>query len=271
MLFIPGGWNGFEYWMAMTPLAFFNESLENPSILASHDGETWVVPNGLINPIDIASGVFYHSDVDLVLEDDIMYCFYRITDRNGGEDGTTPLVRSSTDGIHWSPKSVVSSEDSWTSLAICVVDGVWHGFYMQTIGGIRGIAHRTGPSATGPWSANTQGTLINMPSGLTVWHLDVVRHGGRWLMCMTTSPFGVLVLATSLDAVSWYASAIVLDTNVYEWDNDSTYRPSFFVLGDYAHIYYGGQTIPIPPEDHVSWWIGKARPMRLNRFPDPPP
>ena len=39
-------WNGFRYWMAMTPFHGGNEDLENPCILASHDGFAWQEPTG---------------------------------------------------------------------------------------------------------------------------------------------------------------------------------------------------------------------------------
>src|SRR5439155_20610297 len=38
VIHVPRGWNGYEYWMAVTPYPCGDESLENPSILVSHDG-----------------------------------------------------------------------------------------------------------------------------------------------------------------------------------------------------------------------------------------
>ena len=48
---VPGGWNGYEYWMGMTPYPNSNDDFENPSVLASNDNVTWVVPPGVTNPL----------------------------------------------------------------------------------------------------------------------------------------------------------------------------------------------------------------------------
>jgi len=47
-----GSWAGYRYWMAMTPYPGGNDYYENPSLLASSDGQSWVVPSGLTNPLD---------------------------------------------------------------------------------------------------------------------------------------------------------------------------------------------------------------------------
>ena len=44
-------WHGYLYWMAMTPYPYNNDGLEDPSILVSNDAQTWIVPEGLTNPL----------------------------------------------------------------------------------------------------------------------------------------------------------------------------------------------------------------------------
>ena len=41
------GWNGYRYWMAMTPYPNGNAAYENPSIVVSNDNLNWIVPPGL--------------------------------------------------------------------------------------------------------------------------------------------------------------------------------------------------------------------------------
>ena len=45
------GWNGYRYWMAVTPYPGGNAAYENPSIVVSNDNVNWIVPPGLSNPI----------------------------------------------------------------------------------------------------------------------------------------------------------------------------------------------------------------------------
>ena len=66
VLWFPARWRGFEYWMAFTPFPGGKEDMENPSIVASHDGITWEVPAGLSNPIvPRPPDGAYNSDPDL--------------------------------------------------------------------------------------------------------------------------------------------------------------------------------------------------------------
>jgi hypothetical protein len=66
VLWFPQGWRGWEYWMAFTPYPRGKQQYENPSIVVSHDGKSWVVPQGLINPIVRPGlGGAYNSDPDL--------------------------------------------------------------------------------------------------------------------------------------------------------------------------------------------------------------
>ena len=47
-------WSGYRYWMVLTPYPQSQDKFENPSLYASHDGLTWVVPHPITNPLDTA-------------------------------------------------------------------------------------------------------------------------------------------------------------------------------------------------------------------------
>ena len=51
IVYFPGGWNGYQYWLVVTPYPGGNAAFENPSILVSQDGVTWIQPPGITNPI----------------------------------------------------------------------------------------------------------------------------------------------------------------------------------------------------------------------------
>lgn len=274
ILRVPGGWNGYEFWMAMTPLAYFNEDLENPSVLASHDGETWVVPNGLTNPIDITGGSYYHSDPSLLIVDGLMYCFYRITSRATNE--TIPRFKTSSDGVRWSSATPIVTDDWWTSMSIHYHGGQWHCFYVyyitpgSALGG-RTIGYRTAPTPEGPWSSVQLATLEGMPASRNVWHLDVYRHMGRWWLVASdaigsqTGSGGKLLLGTATDPTRWAISEHVLAaTGGSAWDGSIIYRPSMYVDGPVARVYYGAAS------STNEWRIGLAQPIPLYRWPSPP-
>ena len=75
-------WGGYRYWMAMTPYPHSNDSYENPSLLASHDGERWITPNGIKNPLAWAAGGWehgFHNDPDLIYNpyDNRIWLYFR--------------------------------------------------------------------------------------------------------------------------------------------------------------------------------------------------
>ena len=46
------GWNGYKYWMAVTPYPNGSAFYENPCIIASNDLVSWVEPTPGVNPLD---------------------------------------------------------------------------------------------------------------------------------------------------------------------------------------------------------------------------
>lgn len=114
VVYISGGWNGYSRWMAVTPYPGANDDYENPCILASNDGETWVVPSGVTNPIvpppaDVASGAF-NSDTHLLLSPDgsKLYILFRYV--SSTEPRERLLLMESTNGRDWtSPVTIYSA------------------------------------------------------------------------------------------------------------------------------------------------------------------
>jgi hypothetical protein len=74
--YIPGGWAGYEWWMAFTPYPQGNDKYENPSLVASHDGINWTVPKGLVNPIDPAPKNGHDADTELIYDGKNMLVYY---------------------------------------------------------------------------------------------------------------------------------------------------------------------------------------------------
>ncbi|OCH31882.1 hypothetical protein A6E13_16190, partial [Aliivibrio fischeri] len=119
VIYKPGGWNGFQYWMLMTPywgVIGSRSQYENPTILCSHDGINWEEPDGLVNPIDVPNDgdASYWSDTHLVLNDDgFLYAFYRGNHFEG--KNRLYAYKKSRDGINWSEREIIFHTD--TSIA----------------------------------------------------------------------------------------------------------------------------------------------------------
>lgn len=80
---------GFKYWLLMTPYPNSKDYLENPSIMASNDGITWVKPSWITNPIEPYAGVGRHNDdPDMVYNSsaDRLECYWLNSNNSDGTD-----------------------------------------------------------------------------------------------------------------------------------------------------------------------------------------
>jgi hypothetical protein len=101
-------WNGYRYWMAMTPYTGGDNTTENPSIVVSTDGQTWIVPPGLTNPVVPYTGSnLYNADTDIIMVGSTMWMIFKYVSVAGTTDQIKYLT--STDGITWSAQTVLLS------------------------------------------------------------------------------------------------------------------------------------------------------------------
>lgn len=73
--YFPATFGGYKYWMGMTPYPNTNDDYENPSLLASDDTITWVVPSGITNPLAPMPG-HHNADSCLVYDGSTLYYYY---------------------------------------------------------------------------------------------------------------------------------------------------------------------------------------------------
>ncbi len=104
VVYFPGGFDGYEYWMAYTP--YPPESQENPSVLRSHDGIHWT-DEGISNPV-ISQGepggwnAGENADPDFLYVADLDKWFMVWAGQDPFGDERIGLAYSS-DGTSWTP------------------------------------------------------------------------------------------------------------------------------------------------------------------------
>lgn len=263
-------WRGFRYWMAHTPYAGSAATLENPCILASHDGLAWEEPRGIVNPISPPLPVGFNSDTDLVYDPagDRLICYWR------DWDGVRMMIcaSTSTNGWGWSAKidlHTVDVEGARLSPAYALDGTTWRSWWIDNGGPCQ---VRTATDPIGTWSAPTNltfgGTEAGGVSGL--WHGDIARHpDGRWLylaMAPNEDVNAKLYAASSTDGIAWSSWVEVMASRADEWDR-RLYRASLTVTPDGRDVRvwysaYGGSTL--------SWRIGHTI-LPVSAWPDPPP
>lgn len=234
---VPGGFGGYEWWMAMTPYAGGAQALENPSILASHDGLTWVVPSGLTNPIVAPlTEPDFNSDPYLVHHSGMLWCFYRSNIASFTPYTERLYYKTSTDGATWSAATLVLASDPTVqrivSPSVVHHGGVWHMWGVNFLPSPNVVLHWTSATTptNGAWSAADTCTIAGMPATYEPWHTDVIRDGAEWVMTIhetvggATSAGGYLHRAISTDGIAWVSDAnYLLRGCANNWDG-SMYR-----------------------------------------------
>ena len=234
---IPEGWNGYKYWMAMTPYPFSAEEHEDPDIIASHDGTTWEVPEGLTNPLDDQSGRpnAHNSDTYLDLgADGVMRVIWRTVDRPNNNHNYF-YMRTSTDGVTWTPKQIIyDTSGTEVSPTITWTGTAWRMYYCRS-----GILYyrETANLDTPAWSNyETCATELPPGPGRSWWHMDIQYAGGAWWCLMQdrkvgSTLHGDIYLWRSQDGRHWDNSPMPLISRIGN-NYDSIYKSALLVNGE---------------------------------------
>ena len=234
VLYFPNKWNDYYYWMTYAPGD--TSAHENPCILASQDGQTWVVPAGGSNPIDPLAP--QNSDPELIMGyDGLLYCMWRWN--NLAQTGDIIYIKSSSDGITWSAKTEVCS-GSYSSLLSPSLEKNNGTYYMWVVDGTvsPNVLNRYTSSdlLTFTFDQQCSGSI----SGRDLWHLRFLKHGQFYygLMVSCTSNTGGsdphLHFCKSHDGIDWeYNDTPLMATGTNtDWDkNPYTASPLWIIRG----------------------------------------
>lgn len=213
-------WNGYRYWMAYTPYPFGDEASEEPVVNASTDGNVWVTPDGLTNPLDDAPGTSSHnSDTELVRDDNMLWVIWRQRIRTPVDDEVL-WARSSTDGVTWTPKVEIARATvlgkNLLSPTILREGSNWSMWAVDTRVTPFALNKYSAPAITGPWTFVSACTVAGLPGGRNPWHISVIKLGPQYLMLLNHTPTanhggeGRIVLARSVNGVAWECGSDVI-------------------------------------------------------------
>jgi hypothetical protein len=247
-------WNGYRYWMAMTPYPDSSAALENPSIVASNDGDTWVVPAGLVNPITAAPGTGHLADTALVFDGTYLNCYY-INPILG-----KTYVKKSSDGVTWGAEEELASVNS-TSPTVIKVGSTWHMWHQQGAAGSEVIKYRAGTNykTFGVVQSVTTTGLDYLP-----WHLCVVNNpvNSNYWMLLSAYKAGLtqgmdddlyLLVGSDEKTFTPYDAKPILRKRGRGWDGKAIYRASLVIRAD------GTITIWYSANGYVEddWFVGR--------------
>jgi hypothetical protein len=278
---VPGGWGGYEYWMAHTPYPGGDNQYEDPNICASPDGINWIVPPGLVNPIDdqpgSATGPF-NSDVDLRMgPDNTLYLFWRWYDLTGASPGSEERLYYSTslNGIDWAPKQLVYSSDHTVIrlLSPCFIyeGGTWGMWAVDVLPSPHRVVRlQGGATPTDTWGAPVEVDMGVIPDGKEAWHLGMIRVADGYIALLNDTDFnnrpygGEDLFCVSADGLTFINSGKTVIPSSLEGEYDYLYRASLIEEAGGWRVWYSAF---IDGADQV-WNI--FRTLLTESVPEPP-
>lgn len=251
ILYFEKKWNGFSYWLCVTPYTDTDSQWENPSIYCSNDGLNWDIPEGLINPIVPKPLIGYNADCNLSMSSDnkTMYCIWR--DRG---NGNRVQMKKTTDGVNWS--NMITLIDNPIGGRDVAVPNMWYEnnkYYMTCINLDEQIDAKRGTIqlyvSTNPekgWVFIKDITIPNIPTGKELWHYELRKIGSMYVILYTIATLkgygsgASLFLATSYDLEKWDTSSkpCVLKTSPSASSYKSSFIPFFDSTGLKLKVWY---------------------------------
>ena len=198
-------WNGYRWWRADTP--FPSDMHENPSIWGSNDRINWIVPDGLVNPIDpwpgeqINEPAWFNSDTEMVWDpySERLVVHWREAGHRAAFGGKW-WAASSRDGVTWLHHGTRFKNGMSNTISLDPETGGW-----------RMISFGQPPTSwladdiLGPWTPGPAITGWRDPDGVYAYHGDVIPYKGVWLsMWSAYVPQGWV--AASIDGYTWHRS-----------------------------------------------------------------
>jgi len=248
VMYFEKAWKGHHYWMAITPYPKGDNQYENPHIFCSNNGKDWKEPAGIKNPLVPApEGKAYNSDVNLLFDKGILYCYYRLS---SPDTERSLRVIQSKDGLQWrenqqlsawafkgidmiSP-SVVRAENKYYCYAVSTGEHQAGSYFKNNA-----IRHMISNKRT-LWNAPIRElnypkvNLTNRPwsEEFEPWHLEVQKLGNIWLMLVTTTRVGSsgsqgsLYFGYSLNGLDFtFSHALTKDLGTYKSSFLAHYNP----------------------------------------------
>jgi hypothetical protein len=209
---LPSTWSGDPYRLVATPYPGGDAMYENPSLYTGSTLTSWVVPDGVVNPLEKPEGSSYLSDPDMSYDPDageLRIYYRRVTTHN-----EIWMIRSS-DGVVWTvPVLTVAAANHFivspTIVRRSATEWLMWSVNSGAIGcGASSTSVELRRSADGVSWSDPQQASISDPDGHP-WHIDVEWIPSRneyWAVYPVKVAGGCttdrLRFATSADGLRW--------------------------------------------------------------------
>ena len=209
---LPSSWSGDPYRLVATPYPGGDATFENPSLYTGSSLTRWVVPDGVVNPLEKPEGSSYLSDPDMSYDPDageLRIYYRRVTTHN-----EIWMIRSS-DGVIWTAPVLTVAAANHFIVSPTIVRRSATQWLMWSVNsgaigcGASSTSVELRRSADGVSWSDPQRASISDPDGHP-WHIDVEWIPSRneyWAVYPVKVSGGCttdrLRFATSTDGLHW--------------------------------------------------------------------
>ena len=247
---------GFYYLMVMSPYPYFDASHENASILGSQDGVSWVVPEGVTNPVvgvppDVAHGGYF-SDPFILRVDDTLELWWRrnvVRDIGNGffrqDELHNRIYRmTTTDLINWTEREIIfdceEGLDHFMSPVVFLEDSGKYRVYYTNYNNRMFVVESYNLLE---WSEREEVELTLGEWG--IWHQEINLINGRFEALFTTLERGDFVFPVhrlfhsySYDGANFSVGSQIVIENISPELHGMTVHKCSFVLKDGVYQMY---------------------------------
>lgn len=187
--------NGYRYYMVATPLPDWPvDTMERASIFATNDisdDASWVIPDGVTNPITPSYGLLISHDPDLLAANDSLYLLYTL-DSGGGSQSDLMIARTKN-GISWSIKnaSITYNGLILSTVSILKIGNTYEIYCMEgTDIAERKIIKLTSNSLYSGWDKENDvfidqtNTVLDTVTLFYPSHIDVDYDGNKYILTL---------------------------------------------------------------------------------------
>ena len=239
-------WAGYRYWMAMTPYPNMNDAHEDPNVVASNDGQTWVVPTGLTNPLQDLAGSpgLFNADTDIIYDPDenCLRVYWNNGMRKIYSDMSMSAIVDHSQALDTFFGGKAMSWSIWRESAT-----KWHAWMVAAPDGTRKIYYLfsdNGNSWSGTPTACTH-ELTNHVAGATPWHLDAKfnkwENRVEFMINPYSSTYGPIIYGEcaygSFTTITCPLADVWIATSAGNWDAN-LYRSTFVIERKAAEYFY---------------------------------
>ena len=243
LVYVPHGFNGYQWWCAYTPYPAADSDFEQPCIAASRDGVKWEIPIGMPFPLYPAPavGTSYNSDTHLYYDSLGNRLVLIFRERVSAGNDVTWLTTLSAGASTWAERVNVHVGDMASP-------SIW---YDRDAGKWVIVGHALDQAAPWPmrkiesadlltgWSAEAAFTVPHPVAGRAWWHSFIMPQADGSYIGIASDNTGTVGQAG--DLYLWYAPDSTLNFSarkiqgtryVPDLGTSSNYRSTFVVVGN---------------------------------------